>query len=129
MNNLLEKIEDLYYSLRYRIYCFRVVAVQYVKNLLFSSEIRVNDIYTDCSYHPVKCTLSWGDDLEGISLIDGSSPRCCSRMCCGPRKISQKEADQLIEAFKKDGERGLMRLNGWSEEAIEKFMKEWRDEK
>jgi len=89
-------------------------------------KIAIGDIYEDCAYHPVRCTESDGDSLTGISLIDGSSPRCCSIKHCGVRKLSQAEADELIAVFKLDGERGLMRLRGWREEAIDNFMKKWR---
>lgn len=121
------KIRDKYEDLRYDFYIFKQNLIQDIKNIFLSGEIRVGDLYTDCSGFPLKCTLSKGDDLEGISLIDGSGPRCCSRYNCGPEKISEEKANQLVEAFNKDGERGLMRLNGWPDEAIEKFMKEWRD--
>lgn len=57
--------------------------------------IKVGDIYIDCSYHPVLCTLSEGDDIEGISLIDGSAPRCCSRSHCSPQKINISQALQM----------------------------------
>lgn len=54
--------------------------------------ISVGDIYEDCAYHPVLCTAADGDDLEGISLFDGTRPRRCSICHCGVRKLT---ADQI----------------------------------
>jgi len=57
-------------------------------------EISPGDIYEDCSYHPVLCV--WidedGDEISGISLIDGSSPRSCSLGHCGVRKLTVQQA-------------------------------------
>src|SRR6266571_4712103 len=58
--------------------------------LILKMEIKVGDIYEDCAYHPVLCTLAEGDDLEGYSLLDGSFPRGCSIIHCGPFKLSPK---------------------------------------
>lgn len=46
-------------------------------------EIKPGEIYEDCAYHPVLCTLVDGDHVEGISLLDGSAPRSCSIKHCG----------------------------------------------
>jgi hypothetical protein len=56
--------------------------------------IEVGDIYEDCSFHPVLCTVAnyEGDELAGISLIDGSSPRSCSPFHCGPARLTVDEA-------------------------------------
>lgn len=91
-------------------------------------EIKVGDIYRDCAYHPVLCTIidEEEDIIEGKSLADGSEPRSCSFEHCGVVKLTQEEADELVEAFKKDGERGLMRAAGWPDKDIEDFMKQWR---
>ena len=37
-------------------------------------DIKPGDIYEDCTYHPVLCTWRDGDEVAGISLIDGSRP-------------------------------------------------------
>ena len=87
---------------------------------------KVGDIYEDCAYHPVICEEIEGDDIAGVSMLDGSRPRSCSLRHCGVRKMSQAEADKRVIAWKKGGERELMRLRGWTEEAIDIFMKEWR---
>lgn len=63
-------------------------------------KIKVGDIYEDCAYHPVKCTNSKGDDIEGISMVDGSSPRSCSIKNCGIIKLSEEEAIDLVELWK-----------------------------
>lgn len=59
-----------------------------------TDRIAVGDIYEDCAYHPVLCTLADydGDELAGISLIDGSSPRSCSPTFCGPARLTVEEA-------------------------------------
>lgn len=48
-------------------------------------------IYEDCSYHPVLCTEIDGDDVAGISLIDGSEPRSCSIKHCAVRVMTTEE--------------------------------------
>lgn len=52
------------------------------------------DIYEDVLYHPC---LAMGvseedDEIWGVSLIDGSYPRCCSLTYSGIRKLSTEEA-------------------------------------
>jgi hypothetical protein len=63
------------------------------------NKIKPGDFYQDCAYHPVLCTKSdyANDSIEGISLIDGSSPRLCSFINCKPRKISLRRAVQIKE--------------------------------
>ena len=90
-----------------------------------SKKIKVGDIYEDCAYHPVKCTYSKGDNIEGISLVDGSAPRCCSVSNCRPKKITMKSAEELIELWKK-GEKAVMIFKGWTESNADKFIKLWR---
>ena len=50
------------------------------------------DIYEDCSFHPVLCVGAVGDEVWGISLIDGSHPRSCSIGHCGVRKLTLQQA-------------------------------------
>ena len=90
-----------------------------------SLKIRVGDIYEDCAYHPVRCEVSDGDDLEGTSMVDGSSPRCCSIINCGVRRLSEQEALELVE-LGKGGEKAVMLAKGWSEEDANEFIKTWR---
>jgi hypothetical protein len=59
--------------------------------------ITVGGLYEDCSYHPCICTSVDGDNVEGISLIDGSSPRGCSVAGCGPTAVTVADA-VLIKA-------------------------------
>lgn len=59
------------------------------------AEISVGDFYLDCQYHPCLCTSVDGDDIYGISLVDGSVPRGCSIKHCQPRKLSCKQAIRL----------------------------------
>lgn len=56
-----------------------------------SETIFVGDIYEDCAYHPVLCTEADGDDIAGISLVDGSL-RSCSIIHCGVLRLSLAEA-------------------------------------
>lgn len=58
-----------------------------VRDDLATEEIGPGDIYEDCSYHPVLCVSRDGDELQGISLIDGSRPRACSLSHCGVVKL------------------------------------------
>ncbi len=59
-------------------------------------EIRVGDFFEDCSFHPCLCTSVGADGdvdcVESISLVDGSSPRCCSARHCGLRLLTVEEA-------------------------------------
>jgi hypothetical protein len=56
--------------------------------------LRPGDLYEDCCWHPVLCLgVNYKtDELWGISLIDGTSPRSCSLVHCGVRKLTPKEA-------------------------------------
>jgi hypothetical protein len=56
--------------------------------------ISPGEIYEDCAFHPVLCTRNDGEEIEGISLIDGSFPRSCDLRHCGVVKLSV--ADVLI---------------------------------
>jgi len=59
-------------------------------------DIRVGDFFEDCAYHPCLCIAVGGDcdedGVEGISLVDGSGPRCCSERHCGLRLLTVEEA-------------------------------------
>ena len=88
-------------------------------------KIKVGDIYLSCDYHPVFCTESDGDDLWGISLVDGHSPCGCSVENCGPKKMTIKEAVELKNLWYK-GEREVMKFFGWTDPQIDDFMKNWR---
>lgn len=59
------------------------------------ASIMPGDFYEDCDYHPVLCTEADGDDIAGISLIDGSAPRSCSIEHCGVKRLSREEAVKL----------------------------------
>ena len=54
--------------------------------------IRPGELYEDCSYHPVLCTHRDGDEVSGISLLDGSQPRVCSIDRCGVRRLTVADA-------------------------------------
>ena len=42
------------------------------------------------------------DEIMGISLIDGSSPRGCSLLHCGVRKLTIEEAEKIKANGPKD---------------------------
>ena len=60
-----------------------------------SDEIKPGDYYEDCAYHPCVCIKVDDDDIYGISLVDGSAGRECSKTHCGVVKITFKEACEL----------------------------------
>jgi hypothetical protein len=90
-------------------------------------DVKVGDIYEDCAYHPVVCeeVEDEGENVSGVSLLDGSRPRSCSLQHCGVRLLTKEEADKSIEAWKKGGRKALMMLHGWSEENADAFIKQW----
>ncbi|MFE2470071.1 hypothetical protein [Streptomyces mirabilis] len=65
------------------------------------NDIQVGDIYEDCSFHPVLCTAVdevAGVVLSGVSLIDGTFPRSCDDLHCGPIRIRVED----VMAIKQD---------------------------
>ena len=56
------------------------------------SDIRPGDFYEDCAYHPCLCIRVLDDEVSGVSLVDGSAPRCCSIRNCGLRRLTYDEA-------------------------------------
>ena len=60
------------------------------------TEIKVGDFYEDCAFHPCLCTVAGSPDdkdgVEGISLVNGTHPRCCSATHCGLRILTVEEA-------------------------------------
>jgi hypothetical protein len=54
-------------------------------------DIQPGDYYKDCAFHACLCTHSTDAEVDGISLIDGSSPRSCDIGPCGVRKLSLEE--------------------------------------
>jgi hypothetical protein len=58
------------------------------------SQLKIGDYYEDCAYHPCICThISEADDeVQGISLVDGSYPRACSVTHCDLHLLSLEEA-------------------------------------
>ena len=62
-----------------------------------SPDFEPGDLYEDVFYHP--CLVMGidvaDDEIWGISLIDGSYPRCCSLAHGDIRKISRDEAWEL----------------------------------
>lgn len=66
------------------------------KQIKTEKDIRVGDFFEDCAFHPCLCIGAGGkddpDNIEGISLVDGSSPRSCSARHCGLRLLTIEEA-------------------------------------
>ena len=62
--------------------------------VLAVTDLKPGDIYEDCFYHPCLCVfVSLEDDeIQGISLVDGTYPRSCSVEHCGVRKLTVDEA-------------------------------------
>jgi len=60
-------------------------------------DLSVGEVYEDCAYHPVLCvSVSYEeDDIQGVSLVDGSYPRSCSLRHCGVRKLTIEEAWEI----------------------------------
>jgi hypothetical protein len=84
--------------------------------------IGVGDIFEDCAFHPVLCLGAdyKKDELWGISLIDGSQPRCCSLIHCGVRKLSLDEAWRIkMHGPLDESDRALIAIEHrwWSEVA------------
>jgi hypothetical protein len=52
-------------------------------------------IYEDCAYHPCLCLGVEDGQVWGISLIDGSQPRCCDLRTCGVRILTLEEAWEI----------------------------------
>lgn len=90
------------------------------------AQINVGDIYEDCAYHPVRCTFSDGEDVKGISMVDGSSPRTCSIRHCGVTKLTEDEANKLLAVWQNGGEKDVLRYKGWTEAEIDELIHRWR---
>ncbi len=56
------------------------------------NEISPGDIYEDSAYHPCLCVGIEGNEIWGISLIDGSYPRSDEVGLSGVRKLTVGEA-------------------------------------
>jgi len=97
------------------------------KNNDDKSEIKVGDYIENCKYHPVLVTEVDGDQIGGISLIDGSWPNLCSIINCKITKLSVKDAINIAIHWKdhpfhdwKFGERIDKKT---FDERVEKFLK------
>ncbi|BCA57807.1 hypothetical protein HMP06_0576 [Sphingomonas sp. HMP6] len=78
------------------------------------------EIYEDCAYHPCLCVSvdQDGDEIWGISLIDGSHPRACSLRHCGVIKLTVDQAWHIKLRYiaKMEGRQGRaeeMRIRWW----------------
>ena len=61
--------------------------------------------YEDCDYHPcVITTLDIeNDDIRGVSLIDGTTPRSCSLDHCGVSFFTKQDAEARANYYKHHG--------------------------
>ena len=80
------------------------------------AEIKIGDLYEDCFYHPCYCVKIDvdGDEVSGISLIDGSFPRCCSVEHCGIRLLSLEEAIIWKHQGPQDVEPNAIEVKWWT---------------
>ncbi|HLB41857.1 MAG TPA: hypothetical protein VJN02_03215 [Gammaproteobacteria bacterium] len=88
--------------------------------------IKIGDIYKSCNYIPVRCTEIDENGVSGVSLIDGSGPHSCDIYNCGPVKITEEEAQKLVKLWNTEGERAVLLYEGWTPEAADNFIKNWR---
>ena len=56
------------------------------------NDIKIGEIYEDSFYHPCLCMGKEDGAIWGISLIDGSHPRCEDVGVSGIRKLTPSEA-------------------------------------
>jgi hypothetical protein len=75
------------------------------------TDLKPGDIYEDCAYHPCLCVFVniEDDDIQGISLVDGTYPRSCSVKNCGVRKLTVEEAWRWRAAGPEDVEMNVKR--------------------
>ncbi len=76
-----------------------------------TSRIRPGEIYEDCAFHPVLCTAVAGDEVRGISLVDGSIPRVCSMTTCGVMQLSVGEAAAVRSDWPAHAQRRQARID------------------
>jgi len=80
------------------------------------------EIYEDCAYHPCLCVSvdKEGDEIWGISLIDGSHPRSCSLSHCGVIKLTVDQAWRIKQRY-------IAKMQGRQGRAEEKRVRWWED--
>ena len=83
-------------------------------------------VFESCSLHPcriVEVNVN-ADHLVGVSLLTGTRQGCSLRHC-GVYVMSEAEVQRRVDAWEKDGERGLLIIYTGSEEAADQFIKVW----
>lgn len=85
-------------------------------------------IVEDCGYHPA--LVLEVDEWDGADLwrLTTKKPFGCSLMHCGLRPMEPAEVREVMELYDREGEKGLMRRHGWTDEQIEEFYRNWRGE-
>src|SRR5258705_8775655 len=78
-------------------------------------DISPGEIYEDCAFHPCLCLHVSGDEISGVSLVDGSCPRSCDIGACGVRKLTLEEAQtwKLSGPQDLDSESKVSENNRW----------------
>ena len=66
-----------------------------IKNHPDDLEIAPGQIYEDSAYHPCVCIGTEDGTVWGISLIDGSQPRCDDLRMSGVRILTPAEAWEI----------------------------------
>ena len=61
-----------------------------------TKKFKIGDIFEDCKYHPNYCTCVDGDNINGISLLDGSYCSC-SIYHCGIRHLNLNDVLHIRE--------------------------------
>lgn len=104
-----------------------VFPIWYVQSAWYYRNYKPGAIFQSCSLHPCKITKFdlENDDIEGVSILDGREDSC-SLSHCGVYLMEQHEIDQYVEAWNRDGERGILTIYSGSEEAADEFIKNWR---
>jgi len=90
-------------------------------------KFKVGEFYESCRYHPIIVTDNSGDNVEGISLIDGSYPNSCSIRHCGVRKMSTKEAIKIALNWDKHPYKDWKWKEKYSKKEIEDRKKKCKD--
>lgn len=61
-------------------------------DILLATDLAIGEYYENCAYHPCVCIHVEEGAISGISLVDGTYPKCCGVPGCGVRKLTLHEA-------------------------------------
>ncbi len=92
-----------------------------------AKQFPIGSIVEDCNYHPVLVVDNDGyDDITTLSLLNPIGLGSCSISHCGIILLSVEEIQAKMLAYKLEGNKGLNKLMGWTEEQFAEFEKNWR---